>query len=201
MAPCLCSKGMPRLGSGSGRRRPYVVPRVLDKKVSTHYVLRAGLRALVVALDPVCSRPPPPAHRRLRAFSRSDSRAGGHSRQDRGGGITAKDGALESRAEMVRGGPLAPCGDQPCRSSVQCPVGCPGSLLGRTRWLGGPLLDVLPSPTRSRHRWSMGGARLERLRPAAPASRAIGTLCQPDPLDWYSRMAPAADAGWGDPLV
>src|SRR5215208_6817974 len=118
-----------RLGSGSGRR----IPRVLDKKVSAHHVLRAGLRALVVALDPVCYRPPPPAHSRLRAFSRSDSRASDHPRQDWGGGITAKDGALASRAEMVRGGPLAPCGDQPCRSSVQCPVGCPGSLLGRTR--------------------------------------------------------------------
>src|SRR5215208_1528228 len=124
---------MIRLGSGSGERRL----RVLDKKVSAHHVLRAGLRALVVALDPVRSRPPPPAHRRLRAFSRSDSRAGDHPRQERGGGITAKDGALASRAEMVRGGPLAPCGDHPCRSSVQCPFGCPGSLLGRIgSWMG-----------------------------------------------------------------
>src|SRR5215204_1956388 len=196
-ASCLWWKGMTRLGSGSGGRRP----RVLGKKVSAHHVLRLGLRALVVDLDPVCSRPPPPTHRGLRAFPRSDRRAGDHPRQERRGGITASDGALASRAEMVRGGPPAPCCDQSWRSSVQCPVGRPGSLLGRTKWLDGPFLDVLHPTPHPRLRWHLGGAGLERLRPAAPASRPIGTVCQPNPLDWYSRMAPAADAGGGDPLV
>src|SRR5215204_6166726 len=49
MASCLW-KGMTRLGSGSGGRRS----RVVDKKVSTHHVLRLGLRARVVDLDSVC---------------------------------------------------------------------------------------------------------------------------------------------------
>src|SRR5215203_2986402 len=61
---------MARLGSGSGRRRPYIVPQVLDKKASTHHVLRAGLRALVVVLDPVLFRPRAQPYHRLRAFPR-----------------------------------------------------------------------------------------------------------------------------------
>src|ERR687890_2228562 len=201
MAPCLWWKGMPHLGSGSGRRRPYVIPQVLDKKVSTHDVLRAGLRALVVALGPVRSRPLSPTHRGLRAFPRSDRGAADNPWQEWHCGVTAPDGALASRVTMVRGGPLAPCGDQPCRSSVQCPARRPGSVRGRVGWLDWPLLDVLPSPTRSRHRWSMGGTGMERLRPAAPASRPIGAICQPTPLGWHSRMAPAANDNRRDPLV
>src|SRR5215210_6830732 len=54
MASCLQWKGMPRLGSGAGGRRPHIVTCVLDKKAYTDLVLRAGLRARVVDLDPVC---------------------------------------------------------------------------------------------------------------------------------------------------
>src|SRR5215217_8754118 len=74
---------MSRLGSGSGRRRP----RVLDKKVSAHHVLRAGLRSLVVALDPLLFRPLGQPDCGLRPFPRGACRACGHPRQERGGGL------------------------------------------------------------------------------------------------------------------
>src|SRR5215204_6186230 len=105
MAPCLWWKGMIRRGSGSGRRRPYdVVPRVLDKKVSTHLVLRAGLRALVVALDPLLFRPRAQPYRGLRPFPRGASRAGAYRRQDWHCGVTAPDGALARRVAVVSSG-------------------------------------------------------------------------------------------------
>src|SRR5215213_5496709 len=137
MASYLWWKGRLRMGSGSEGRRPHVVPRILDKKVSAGLVLRAGLRTLVVARYPIRSRPRPPTHRGLRSFPRRAPRAGDHPRQDRSGNVAAPDGAVACWAEMVRGGRLTPCGDRPCRSSVQCPVGRSGSLGGRVGgWTG-----------------------------------------------------------------
>jgi membrane protease YdiL (CAAX protease family) len=89
------------MGSGAEGRRPHVVPRILDKKVSAGLVLRAGLRTLVVARYPVRSRPRPPTHRGLRSFPRRARRAGDHPRQDRSGNVAAPDGAVASWAEMV----------------------------------------------------------------------------------------------------
>src|SRR5215207_6451549 len=165
------------------------------------HVLRAGLRALVVALDPVRPRPFSPAHRGLRAFPRGARRAGYHPGQDRGGGVGAPDGAVARRAEMVRGGPLAPCGDLTYRSSVQCPVGRPGSLVGRVGRLDESLVDVLPPATHPRHRRHLGGARLERLRLAATANRPLGALGEPDPWCALGFLALAADGGRGGPLL
>src|SRR5829696_3415596 len=126
---CLRSSSKQTFPSPPGNSRERGTRHGVDKKVSADLILRAGLRSLVVAFDPVRSRPPPPAHRGLRAFPRGARRAGYHPRQDRGGGVTAPDGAVARRAEMVRGGPLAPRGDFTYRSSVQCPVGPPSLIL------------------------------------------------------------------------
>src|SRR5918994_4710763 len=192
---------MPRTGSGSGGRRPHIVPRVLDKKISAGLVLRAGLRTLVVARYPLRSRPHPPTLRGLRSFPRSARRAGAHSRQDRSGNVAAPDGAVASWTEMVRGGALAPRGDRPCRSSVHCPVGRSGSLGGRVGRLDGPFLDVLHPAPHPRLRWHLGVAGLERLCPATPANRPLGALCQLDSRSICNRVAPAALHSWGGPLV
>src|SRR5215212_7753297 len=137
MAPCLWWKGMARLGSGSGRRRPYVVPRVLDKKASTHHVLRACLRALVVGLNPVLFRPRAQPYHRLRAFPRSAGRAGGYRRQERRGGVTATNGALACRAPMVCRGAPASHRRHPYRGGAQrLLAGRPAyRLRGRGGWL------------------------------------------------------------------
>src|SRR5215210_6800025 len=123
-----------------------------------------------------------PAHRGLRAFPRRARRAGYHPRQDWHCGITAPDGALARSSGVVRGGPLSPCGDHSCRHGAQRSAGRPGSLVGRVGRLDEPLLDVLDPAPDPRLRWHLGGAGLERLCPAPPASRPLGTLCQPDTL-------------------
>src|SRR5215218_5453976 len=184
MAPCLWWKGMIRRGSGSGRRRPYdVVPRVLDKKVSTHLVLRAGLRALVVALDPLLFRPRAQPYRGLRTFPRGAGRTGGYRRQERRGWVTAPDGALACRAPMVCCGAPAPHRGHPYRGGAQhLLAGCRAHLLrGRVGWLVELLDDVLPLAPHPWPRWHLGGAGLQGVRPPPAASRALGTPCQPDP--------------------
>src|SRR5215211_6459435 len=172
-----------RQPSTGERSNPYVV----GTKTPADHVLRAGLRTLVVACYPVRARPRPPTHRGVRSFPRGARRAGDHPRQDRSGNVAAPDGAVASWAEMVRGGPLAPCGYRPCRSCVHCPVGCSGPLGGRVGRLDGPLLDVLHPAPHPRLGWHLGGAGLERLCPATPANRPLGALCQLDSLSIYSR--------------
>src|SRR5215213_833744 len=201
MASYLWWKGRLRMGSGSEGRRPHVVPRILDKKVSAGLVLRAGLRTLVVARYPVRSRPRPPTHRGLRSFPRRARRAGDHPRQDRSGNVAAPDGAVACWAEMVRGGRLTPCGDRPCRSSVQCPVGRSGSLGGRVGRLDGPFLDVLHPTPHPRLRWHLGGAGLERLCPAAPANCPCCIAARRTSERAVALLAAAADGCGGGPLV
>src|ERR687894_2590732 len=84
--------------------------RVLGETTPAHRVLRAGLRALVVALDPVRLRPLSGAHRLLRPLPRCAGRAGHHPRQERDRRSATADGALASRTAVVRRGALAPCG-------------------------------------------------------------------------------------------
>src|SRR5215218_7481621 len=77
-----------------------------------------------------------------------------------------------------------------------------GFLLGRgARWLDGPLLDFCPPAPHSRHRWLLGGAGLERLRPAASANRSLGALCQPDPGGGVGLLAPATLYNRTGPVV
>src|SRR5215211_453010 len=73
-------------------------PHVAGEKVSAYHVLRVGLRTLLVALDPLLSRPLGQPNRGLRAVPRSARRAGSYRRQERRDGITAADGALARRA-------------------------------------------------------------------------------------------------------
>src|SRR5215213_4139096 len=193
---------MARLGSGSGRRRPYVVPQVLDKKESTHHVLRAGLRALVVVLDPLLFRPRAQPYHRLRAFPRGAGRVGAHRRQERRGGVTATDGALARRAPMVCRGAPAPHRGHPYGGGAQrLLAGCRAHLLrGRVGWLVELLDDVLPLAPRSRPRWYLGGAGLQGLRSATAASRPICTPCQPDPRGAVGLLAPAVRSNRGGHL-
>src|SRR5918995_1291037 len=182
-------KGVTRLGSGSGGRSP----RVLYKKVSAHHVLRAGLRSVVVALGPVLSRPLAHPYRGLRPFPRGACRAGSHPRQDRGGGVTAPDGTLARRVAVVRCSAGPPYWGHPYRCSDQrLRARCPAFLLrSRVGWLVDPLADVLHPAPDPRPRRRLGGAWLQRLRPAALANRSLSPLCWPNLGRAVVLLAPA----------
>src|ERR671910_1166444 len=192
MAPCLWWKGMTRLGRGSRRRRDYVVSRVLDKKIPATLVLRAGLRTLVVGLAPVRSRPCPYPHR-SRTFRRSIYRVSDHPRQNGCGGITAPYGALACRGAVVCCGAPASHRDRPYRCGAQrLPAWCSAFFLrGRGGWLAQPHPDVLHPVTHPRHRWRLGGAGLQRLRPAGLAKRPFGPLGCPNLGSAVGPLAPA----------
>src|SRR5688572_29963356 len=83
-------------------------PHVAGEKVSAHGVLRAGLRTLVVALDPLLCRPRAQPNRGRWALPRSARRTGNDRRQERRDGLAATDGALACRAAMVCSALLLP---------------------------------------------------------------------------------------------
>src|SRR5215203_4062791 len=83
VASCLGWKGMPPPEKGVGKDKASCRTLCLDKKTPSDLILRAGLRALVVALDPVRLRPLSGAHRLLRPLPRRARRAGHHPRQER----------------------------------------------------------------------------------------------------------------------
>src|ERR687889_694122 len=139
--------------SARGRSSLYVI----GEATPHHHVLRAGLGALVVALDPVRLRPLSRAHRLLRPLPRCAGRAGHHPRQERDRRSAAADGALASRTEVVRRGALAPCGDRPCRNGAKRPARRPGPLRGRSGRLDGSLLDLRRRTPNPRYRRQMGG--------------------------------------------
>src|SRR5829696_3767022 len=189
---------MTRLGSGSGWRRG----RVLDKKVCAHPVLRAGMRPVVVALAPVLSRPLARPYRGLRAFPRGACRAGSHPRQDGCGGVTAPDGTLARRGAVVRCSAGPSYWGHPYRCSDQrLPARCPAFLLrSRVGWLVESHPDVLHPALDPRPRRHLGGAGLQRLRPAALANRSLSPLCWPNLGGAVVLLAPTVLYYRGGPL-
>ena len=140
-----------------------------------------------------CSRPLAHPYRGLRAFPRGASRAGGHPRQDGCGGVTATDGTLARRVAVVRCSAGPTYWGHPYRCSDQrLPARCPAFLLrSRVGWLVDPLADVLhpaPDPRPRRH---LGGAGLQRLRPAALANRSLSPVCWPNLGGAVVLLAPA----------
>ena len=164
----------------------------LIRRYPLSLILRAGLRALVVGLAPVRSRPLPYPHR-SRTFCCSIYRVSDHPRQDRCGGITAPDGALACRGAVVRcGAGTSHCG-HPYRCGAQrLPAWRPAFLLrGRVGWLVQPHPDVLHFAPDPRHRGRLGGAGLQRLRLAGLAKRSLSPLCCPNLGSTVGLLAPA----------
>jgi hypothetical protein len=132
-------------------------------------------------------------------FPRGAGRAGSYRGQKWRDGVTATDGALARRAPMVCRGASASYRGHPCFGSAQRLLAGRSAhvLSGRFGWLVNSLAAVFALAPHPWSRWHLGGAGLQRVRPAPAAIPVLGTPSQPDPRGAVGLLAPAVRGNRG----